>query len=98
MTEELSFAGDIVDARQDHAAVRLADGRVLVTGGAQDVHHDLPLVESAEIYDPATRSFVATGSMLQYRFGHDLTLLPDGSVLVTGIVSTDALLAERYTP
>jgi hypothetical protein len=41
---------------------------------------------SAEIYDPQTESFKATGSMTHNggRFGHFAELLPDGKVLILG--------------
>ena len=98
-TEQLSETGSLLTARQDHAAVRLADGRVLISGGAQDAHYDLPFTPSAEIYDPVTGTFSSTGAMLEARVGHSLTLLPDGSVLVFGISSEPVtVITERYLP
>jgi hypothetical protein len=62
------------------AATLLADGRVLVAGGS-DRHGELA---SAEIFDPKTGTFTATGSMATRRIYTTATLLPDGRVLVAG--------------
>jgi hypothetical protein len=58
----------------------LTDGKVLLTLGDSGGVGRL-----AELYDPATGTFVATGSLSTYR-GQDstATLLPDGTVLVDG--------------
>ena len=68
----------------------LADGRVLITGGQSG-----DMVNSAEIYDPATDSFTATGSMANKRQYHTATLLADGSVLIAG--GWDAQNVSGYT-
>ena len=67
----------MIEARQYHTATLLADGRVLVAG-------DNSVTIDAEVYDPATDSWTATGPMIQPRQGHFATLLQDGRVLVAG--------------
>jgi len=62
-------------------ATLLDDGRVLLTGGH---HEDIGRFKTAELYDPATGMFAATGSMASVRDGHTATLLTDGTVLITG--------------
>ena len=66
----------------------LLDGRVVIVGGdtsdlARDDAWFGPLA-SAEIWDPATGRFTATGSMARIRHLHTATLLPDGRVLIIG--------------
>jgi len=72
--------------RFGQAAVRLADGRVLIVGGKhwRVGKPDKPLA-SAEIYDPATNQFHTTvGSMATPRDRPTATLLGDGTVLIAG--------------
>ena len=79
-----------------HTATRLSDGRVLVAGGFADAYL-YTAVASADLYDPATRMFSATGGMVSPRANHTATLLPNGQVLITG-GSLDATSAELYDP
>ena len=64
-----------------HSATLLANskmanyGKVLVVGYGDQV---------AELYDPATGTFTATGSMIDLRFGQTATLLQNGQVLIAG--------------
>ena len=63
-----------------HTATLLPNGQVLVAGGDGITGH----LATAELYDPATGMWTATGSMATARFFHTATLLPNGQVLVAG--------------
>lgn len=75
--------GRMTAPRAAHQATGLPDGRVLVTGGCTDPGCER-MVATAEIYDPADRSFRAVAPMSLARGSHNATILPDGRVLVTG--------------
>jgi Kelch motif len=75
--------GSMASARFNFAAVRLFDGRVLVSGGL-DPTAAPRILASAEVHDPAAGSWAHTRHMLNARFGHAMTLLSDGRVLVAG--------------
>ncbi len=71
-------------APRSHAtATTLADGRVLVVGGCADPACATVLGDAA-VYAPAADAWSDAGVMTSPRAGHTATLLPDGSVLVTG--------------
>jgi hypothetical protein len=91
-TGQVTPAGSLSVVRVEHAAVRLADGRVLVTGGhSAGERARLGVSESAEIWEPATGSFRRLPRpMMIPRAGHSATLLPDGRVLIAGGYSTVA--------
>jgi hypothetical protein len=89
--------------REFGAATRLLDGTVLITGG--NSCSGPGSVSSAEIYDPATKTFhPAPGTgMTVPRQCHTSTLLPSGEVLITGgyaetQVGGSGDSAEIYTP
>src|SRR5262249_17803911 len=69
----------LLQGRLDHAAVRLADGRVFVSGGWTDA----PKAD-AEVYDPISDAWTAVGPMNQERSDSTATLLLDGRVLIVG--------------
>ncbi len=79
-------------------ATLLPNGKVLVVGG--DANNSPYYLSSAEVYDPATGTWTATGSMIGAHVYHTATLLPDGKVLVAGGVGISGFnsIAELYDP
>ncbi len=78
-------------------ATLLNNGKVLVTGGGiGGVISDVTTLNTAELYDPATKTFASTGNMNAHRYGHTATLLQDGTVLVVG--GSTIVSAEIYNP
>jgi hypothetical protein len=72
------------EPRYVDAASLLRDGRVLVAGGWYSTSNSDPSHATAEIYDPATNRWAATGSMTSGRAEYSLVGLPDGRVLAAG--------------
>jgi Galactose oxidase, central domain/Kelch motif len=94
-----TFTDNMHDARQQHTATLLLDGRVLVAGGTANGIS----LHSAELYDPNTGVWSLTGSLHEGRSSHTATLLRDGRVLVTGGLTYDfpqrvLKSAEFYDP
>lgn len=89
-TGTISAAGPMTRPRSSATAVVLADGRVLVVGGGPEVG------ASAEVFEPSTGQWRATGDMTEARGGYQTaTLLPDGDVLIVGgLVNDPADLAK----
>jgi hypothetical protein len=83
--------------RAEHTATLLPDGKVLIAGGAGPV-------PSAELYDPATKTFTRIGDMTLARTGHAAVLLPSGKVLIVGgwtdgtVADPTRISAELYDP
>jgi hypothetical protein len=63
-----------------HSGTLLLNGKVLVAGGTDEWNRS----DTPEVYDPATGTFAAAGRMSVGRSSHTSTLMPDGSVLITG--------------
>ena len=91
-----SFAGGV---RYAHTATLLQNGKVLVAGGG-DGTGTTGTRQTAELYDPATGTWTATGSLVAARRFHSAVLLPNGKVLLAGGTNGSAALssAELYDP
>lgn len=93
-----SVAAVLATPRSRHTATRLADGRVLVTGGVDGVGSALA---SCEIYVNSASPMAAAAPMSVPRRDHAAILLPDGRVLVAGgadTAGTPLASAEAYDP
>ena len=90
-------------ARVYFSMVRMHNGEILVAGGCTglDANGCTGVTNKAEIYNPATGKWTATGSMIAARGNLTGTLLPNGQVLVAGGINSigDPLgTAELYNP
>jgi WD40 repeat protein len=88
-TNMFTATGSMTSARVSHSATLLNNGKVLVAGGDVIFYNgvantNIKSLASAEIFDPATGTFTATGSLSVARESHTATLLNDGRVLVAG--------------
>ena len=99
-TGEFSGTGSMMVARSDPTATLLPDGRVLIAGGLAAGGSGDPHLTSAELYDPGTGAFRATGFMTTAREFGTVTLLEDGRVLFVGGSSDNFAnaSAELYDP
>ncbi len=76
LTDTFALTGPMTAVRAFHTATLLSDTRVLVTGGSDN---------TAEFYDPNTRTFTATlRNMKEARSSHAAILLPNGLVFIAG--------------
>jgi hypothetical protein len=99
-TFSTAAGGGLIGPRSEHTATRLPNGQVLITGGFNPVNsaESLPIaLSTAELYDPLTETFIATGNMTQARGAHTATLLGNGTVLITGGLGAFDT-AEIYDP
>jgi fibronectin type 3 domain-containing protein len=84
----------MLDKRMEHAAIRLPNGKVLVSGGQYRYEGSggqfdglAVNIRNCEIFDPATETWASTGQMIEGRFLHSLAMVDDtatSDVLVAG--------------
>lgn len=97
--------GGMINARAFHTATLLPDCAVLIAGGV----NSKGVLNAVELFIPgatikgktSTGKFVAVGPMNSPRDLHSATLLPDGTVLVTGGQNGTSIVltsAEIYDP
>ena len=70
----------LIEARSDHGAAALKDGRVLVAGGTDGPRQ----LDSVEIYDPAKDQWTLVKGLPEARSQFSIATLGDGRVLVAG--------------
>ena len=96
--------GSMSASRGFSTSTLLADGRVLVAGGAKIDGGTRTSLASAELYDPETGAFTPTGTMTVPRQLATASLLTDGRVLIVGgsdidqDSTTTLSSAELYDP
>lgn len=101
-----TLTGGMSTGRQYQTATLLTDGKVLVAGGRAYCDDGICVdTSSAELYNPATGTWAATGSMNAAREQHTATLLPNGQVLAAGGQNVSGIsgfttpkTAELYNP
>jgi len=107
-----AVASTMDTARAGHTATLIsgcncpANGKVLIAGGTTAVGSLGATIGTAELFDPATGKFTATGAMKATRAGHSATLIASGplagNVLIAGGTSDesggDVATAELYDP
>src|SRR3569833_2280664 len=82
-----SPTGSLAATRTNHTATLLPNGTVLVAGGATFTGTSggsalVAVVDSAEVYDPASGTWSPTGRMSAPRWLHTAAVLPSGKVLL----------------
>ncbi|HKI26818.1 MAG TPA: kelch repeat-containing protein [Candidatus Sulfotelmatobacter sp.] len=96
-TAKFSETGSVSNSLASHTATLLTSGQVLVAGGRfinSFCDRGCPRVLTkattvAELYNPATGNFSATGNLKTARSSHTATLLGNGKVLVAGGVDVN---------
>jgi len=86
-TNTLSTTNPMTTDRYLQSSTMMPDGRVLIAGGLTFIMNPAYSENyhaSAEIYDPRTGLFNATGPMTDSRYSHTGTLLPNGQALIVG--------------
>ena len=102
-TAGFARTGNLTTCRYYHTSTLLPDGTALIAGGftvgSDSICPSADLaaaLASADLYEPSTGVFTATGDMSTTRVYHTATLLNDGSVLIAG--GSISVIADIYHP
>lgn len=94
-------ANDLSVARGFATATALANGKILIANGG-DYNDGGTASSAADLFDPSTGLFSATGSTHDARHGSTATLLANGKVLIAGGIMSNSqtrlATAELYDP
>ncbi len=101
-SDSWSPVASMTQSRAFHAAVGVGDGRVLVAGGvwAEGVRPSLAVerartLASSEIWSSKTGKWTASGALNVGAYDARAVTLPDGRVMVTGMVGPQSQTATR---
>lgn len=95
VTNLSTITGSPATARVGATLSLLPNGTVLVAGGMGMTDHGYETLDTAEIYDPRSRTFRPVhNKMTVPRCGHSATVLADGTVLLAGGYSYPAVTYE----
>lgn len=75
---------NMASARAFHSASRLADGRVVVCGGAQGTLTAPVSIANVDVFNPTTNTWAAAPALTGPRAGHNAAITPDGLLLLFG--------------
>ena len=70
--------------RSNLAAIRLQDGKVLISGGLSYFGTLWQNLQSCEAFDPVSGAFVSEEAMAKQRANFSMAMLPNGRVLAVG--------------
>ncbi len=85
-SDAFQSAAPMIEARSQHTATLMGDGKALVVGGynKRDVIANKGVTESSEIYDPISNSVTPAAQMSARRHAHSAVLSANGSVEIYG--------------
>jgi N-acetylneuraminic acid mutarotase len=88
--------GNMPATRQEHTAVVLSNGNVLVSGGNRVTSTTTTVLASCAIYNPGSGTWTTTSSLKNARVDHTSTVLSNGKVLdAAGDNATNELISAE---
>jgi hypothetical protein len=82
--ETFEYGSTSSPGRLAHTATRLADGRILVTGGAAAYEDQSQTSDATWVFDPQTNSYEAGEPLTERRMMHGAVAGPTGEVIIFG--------------